>query len=81
MCMLRYEASFEIDSKTDSYTVQRIIERVYDTIREEPRSIWEGSDDGSALLDEFEAPRDTARDPAPGKLTVIYEHEDGGFDN
>lgn len=43
--MSRYQASFEVDSKTDSHAVRRILERVYDTVREESKSVSEGSDD------------------------------------
>lgn len=78
--MSRYEASFEIDSQTDSYAVRRILERVYDTIREESRSV-RGTDNANALLREFETLRDAARDPTPGKLTVIYERDEDGFED
>lgn len=77
--MERYEASFEIDSKTDSYAVRRILERAYDTIREESQSVRDGSDDATALLEEFETLRDAAKRPAPGRLTIIYEQDDDGF--
>jgi hypothetical protein len=48
--MSHYEASFEIDSKTDSDAVQRMLEQAYDTIRKESRSMREGSDDAEELL-------------------------------
>ncbi|MDS0298065.1 hypothetical protein NDI76_04860 [Halogeometricum sp. S1BR25-6] len=79
--MSRYEAVFEIDSKTDAYAARRILEQVYDTIREESRSVREGTDDAAALLREFETLRDAARDPAAGTLTVTYERDDGTLDN
>lgn len=75
--MARYEASFEIDSKTDSYAVRRILERVYNTIREESRSVRDGSDDATALLEQFETLRDAAKQPTPGRLTITYEQYDG----
>lgn len=78
--MARYEASFEIDSKTDSYAARRIFEQVYDTIREESRSVREGSDDGSELLQQFRTLREQAENPSPGKLTITYEQYDGDFD-
>jgi hypothetical protein len=40
--MSAYEASFEIDSKPDSYAARRVLEGVYDTIREESQSVREG---------------------------------------
>lgn len=79
--MARYEASFEIDSKTDSYAARRIFERTYDTIREESRSVRDGSDDASALLREFRELRDAAKEPTPGKLTITYEQYDDDFDD
>lgn len=79
--MSRYEATFEIDSKTDSYAARRILEQVYDTIREESRSVREGTDEATALLREFETLRDAARDPATGTLTVTYERDDENLNN
>ncbi|ELZ32787.1 hypothetical protein C474_05925 [Halogeometricum pallidum JCM 14848] len=74
--MDRYEATFEIDSKTDSYAARRILEQAYDTIREESRSVREGSDDADVLLREFKTLRDAAKQPATGTLTVTYERYD-----
>jgi DNA-directed RNA polymerase specialized sigma subunit len=79
--MSHYEASFEIDSKTDSYAARRILERVYDTIREESRSVREGTDDADELLGEFRTLRDAAKRPTPGRLTITYEQYDGGFEH
>ncbi|AHZ22952.1 hypothetical protein E6P09_02380 [Haloferax mediterranei ATCC 33500] len=79
--MREYEAVFEIDSKGDSYAVRRVLEQVYDTIREESRSVREGSDDASALLEEFKTLRDAARDPAEGKLTITYKQYDDEVDD
>jgi hypothetical protein len=81
--MSRHEASFEIESKTDAYAVRRILERTYDTIREETRSVRDGSEDATALLREFEALRDAANDPdvATGTLTITYERDDGADDD
>ncbi|WP_117593683.1 hypothetical protein [Haloprofundus halophilus] len=79
--MSRHEATFEIESKTDSYAARRIVERAYDTIREESRSVREGTDDAQTLLREFETLRDAARRPTPGKLTIIYEQDDDEFED
>ncbi|UWG49944.1 Uncharacterized protein AArcCO_0621 [Halalkaliarchaeum sp. AArc-CO] len=78
--MARYEATFEINEKTDSHAVRRILEQVYDTIREESRSVREGTDDGAELLQEFESLRDAGKHPTPGKLTITYEQYDDEFD-
>jgi hypothetical protein len=72
--MSQYEASFEIDSKTDSYATRRVLERVYDTVREE-------TDDADELLREFRTLRDAAKQPTPGRLTITYERYDGEFED
>ena len=79
--MARYEASFEIDSKTDSYAARRILEQVYDTIREESQSGREGSDDADELLREFRTLRDAATRRRPGRLTITYEQADDAFED
>ena len=79
--MAHYEASFEIDSKTDSYAARRILEQVYDTIREESQSVQEGKDDSDELLREFQALRDAAKGRAPGRLTITYERSDDEFED
>jgi len=78
--MARYEASFEIDSKADSYAVRRVLERVYDTIREESRTVKDGSEGPGELIRAFKTLRDAAKSPTPGKLTIIYEQSDTEFD-
>ncbi|GAB6861847.1 hypothetical protein ACFR97_11055 [Haloplanus litoreus] len=79
--MARYEASFEIDSKTDSYAARRILEQVYDTIREESQGGWGGSDDADELLREFRTLRDAAKRRRPGRLTITYEQADDAFED
>lgn len=79
--MVRHIATFEIDSKPDSFAARRILERTYDTVREESRQVRAGSEDGAALLAEFEALRDAAERPSPGRLTITYEADDGSFDD
>ncbi|WP_458187936.1 hypothetical protein [Haladaptatus sp. NG-WS-4] len=74
--MSRYEASFEINSKSDSYANRRLLEKAYDTIREESQSVQEDTDDESELIREFKSLRDAARQPAAGKLTIVYEQYD-----
>lgn len=79
--MVRHEASFEIDSKQDSYAVRRVFERIYDTIREETQSNPGGSDDVNEVLREFEMLREAVRRPTPGKLTITYDRYDETFDS
>lgn len=78
--MTRYEASFEVDSKGDSYAIRRILEKVYDTVREESRTVRENADDATALLQEFETLRDAAQEPSPGELRIVYERYDDDFE-
>lgn len=78
--MSRYEASFEVDSKADSHAIHRLLEQVYDTVREESRSVREGSDDASELLGEFETLRNAAKQPSPGKIRIVYERYDDDFE-
>jgi hypothetical protein len=75
----RYQASFKIDSKSDSYAIRRILEKVYDTVREESRTVRENADDTTALLGEFETLRDAAQEPSPGELRIVYERYDDEF--
>lgn len=79
--MSRYEATFDIDSKTDAHAVRLLVEQAHDTLREELREI--GQDDASVkeTLQQFEAIREAARRTSPGTLTVIYEPRDGPFDD
>ena len=79
--MSHFEASFEIDSKTDTYAARRMLERIYDTIREESRIVREGTDDADELLGEFRTLRDAAKQPTPGRLTITYEQYDGEFED
>lgn len=71
--MSRHEASFEINSETDSYAARRILEQAYDTIREESKSVRENSDDSSELLRSFRTLRDSAKRTTDGELTITYE--------
>jgi len=78
--MEEYEATFEVDSKTDAYAVERLMERLYDSLREESRTVREGSSDSTEMLEQFEAIRDAARRHNPGQLTVVYEQRDEEFE-
>lgn len=78
--MDQYEATFEIESTSDARAVERMVTQLYDSVREESRTVREQSGDSTAVLDQFEAIREVARDPAPGRLTVVYERRDEPFD-
>lgn len=79
--MDEYKAVFEIDSKNDAYAVERLMNRLYDSVREESRTIREGSSDSREMIAHFEAIRDATRQPTPGKLTVVYESQDTEFED
>lgn len=77
--MEEYEAIFEVESKTDAYAVERTLNRLYDSLREESMTVRGGTNDSTAMLEQFKAVRDAAQRPAPGTLTVVYEQEDEAF--
>lgn len=78
--MEEYKATFEAESKRDAYAVERSLNRVYDSLREESRTVREGTSDSTEMLEQFKTARDAARSRTPGKLTVIYEQQDEPFE-
>ena len=79
--MARYEATFEINSKTDSHAVRLLTERVYNTFREELRHSDQVDGSLNRTLEQFKAIREAASRPSHGTLTVIYEQHDKTFDS
>lgn len=71
--MEEHAATFEVESKTDAYAIERLTNSLYDSLREESRTIREVSGDSTEMLEQFKTIRDAARDHRPGRLTVIYE--------
>ena len=78
--MARYEATFEINSKTDSHAVRLLTERAYNTIREELQHTDQGDGSLNETLQQFKAICEAASRPSHGTLTVIYEQHDKTFD-
>jgi hypothetical protein len=78
--MDEHRAVFEIDSKTEARAIERLMERIYDSLREESRTLAEGSSDSTEMLEQFETIREATRRPTPGRLTVIYEPRDESFE-
>lgn len=78
--MDKYEAGFSIETETDAHAVERLLNRLYDSLREESRTLREGTGDSTEMLAEFKAIRDAASRRAPGELTVIYEQRDEEFE-
>lgn len=78
--METHEATFEIESKTDAYAVDRLMEQLYNSLREESRSLRAGSEDATSMLAAFEAIRNAARTARPGRLTVIFEQREEEFE-
>lgn len=71
--MDEYTAVFEVDSKSDAYAVERLMNGLYDSVREESRTLRKGSKDSSEMLEQFKAIRDAVQRPTSGKLTVTWE--------
>ena len=69
-----------MDSKTDALAVERLMNRLYDALREESRTLQDGTRDSTEMLSQFEAIREAARRRRPGRLTVVYEQRDEEFD-
>ena len=78
-CMEKYEAAFEIESNTDALAVERLLNRLYDAVREESRTVREGTGDSTETIADFAALREAARRHAPGRLTVVYERRADEF--
>jgi len=78
--MVEYEATFEIESKADAYAVEKLLTRLYDILREEARTVREGTSDSTEMLEQFEIVRNAAQNPMPGTLTVVYEQDDEPFE-
>ncbi|MFC7046011.1 hypothetical protein ACFQH6_11825 [Halobacteriaceae archaeon GCM10025711] len=79
--MTRYEATFDIDSKTDAHSVRLLVEQIYNVFREELRET--GQDDAALndTLQTLEEMREESRRSSPGSLTIIFEQHDESFDN
>lgn len=78
--MSTHEATFEIDSKRDAYAVRTMLEQTYNTVREESRSVRDGTDEAEELLASFEELKRAAKEPTPGRLTITYEETEGDFE-
>lgn len=78
--MQKFEATFEVESKTDALAVERLMNRLYDAIREEARTLRMGTEDSTEMLSQFEAIRDASQRTRPGRLTVVFEQQDRDFD-
>lgn len=79
--MAHYEAIFEVESRADADAVRRLLERTYDTLREETHEVYGDVSGQSEMLDEFEAIRDATRRSRPGRLVVRYDQHDEPFED
>lgn len=77
--MENYETTFEIESETDAYAIERLMERVYDSLREETRTLRAETVNSPSMLEQFRTIRDASRATTSGRLTVVYEQRDGEF--
>lgn len=78
--MSRYDATFEITSNTDAEAVQRLLERLYDSVREELKRCDRTDAPPDETIRAFEVICEATRRQAPGTLTVVYEPDDEPFD-
>jgi hypothetical protein len=78
--MSHYEAVFEIDSKPDAEAIRILVERVYDSLREETRELSGNGTGSNEMLEQFKAIRDATRHTAPGTLTIHYDQQDDAFE-
>ena len=75
--MDEHVAVFEVESEQSAQAVERLMDRLYDSVREESRTVRDGSSDSSEMLAQFEALRDATRRTTPGRLTVTSEPRPG----
>lgn len=78
--MEEQKAIFEVKSKSDAYAVEQLLNQLYNSLREESRTVRKETSDSTEMLQQFEAIRDAARRQKPGKLTVVYEQTDEPFE-
>ena len=78
--MGKHEATFEIESRNEAHAVERLLDRLYDTLREESRTIRTGTNDSTEMLEHFESLCEASRQQKPGKLTVVFEQRDEPFE-
>lgn len=78
--MEEHEATFEIETESEAYAVERLMERLYNAVREESRTIRAESGDATAMISEFETLRDASQRRMPGSLTVTFEQRDESFE-
>ncbi|MFC4359861.1 hypothetical protein ACFO0N_18095 [Halobium salinum] len=79
--MTNHEATFEIRSRADAHAVQALLERVYDTFREELRETGGLDARKQEALEAFETLREASQEPSRGTLTVVYDREGTGLDD
>ncbi|WP_435155211.1 hypothetical protein [Haladaptatus sp. DFWS20] len=78
--MGQHEATFEIHSKSDAHAVNMLMERVYDSLREESMIIEGNSEIPNEMLEAFETLRTEMSQETPGRLTLVYEDTKGHFE-
>ena len=78
--MEEYEAKFEIESSSDARAIERVLTRLYDSLREESRTTREGANSSTEMLEQFETLRDAARDHRSGTLRVVYTRDEEPID-
>ena len=78
--MSQYEATFEIDSKSDAQIARILAEQAYDTMREETRKVSDENPGSSEMLEDFREIREAAGDFRRGTLTIRFDQYDEPFE-
>lgn len=76
----RFEATFDVDSRAEARAVRSLLGELYDTVREEFKTVYDHRTGEEEVLEDFRAIRDAGREESPGRLTIVYEREVEEFD-
>lgn len=73
--MEEYTATFDIESAADARTVSRVLDDLYDRLREEDLRVREGETVANQMLAEFRALQSEFDAGSTGQLVVTYRSE------
>ncbi|SIR33071.1 hypothetical protein SAMN05421858_2282 [Haladaptatus litoreus] len=78
--MARHEATFEIRSKSDAHAINLLMDRVYDSLREQSTTVEGKTKLPNEMLETFDSLRTATNRETPGTLTIVYEEENEPFE-
>lgn len=70
--MGEHTATFEIDSESDARVISRLLDEIYNRLREERRGVHGEDAPDDRMLAEFEALRDAVDRGSGGEVTITY---------